>query len=73
MTPLLTHSRRQYHSTIERSIKKRRYAFTRQQCLANGNAADGKADNVFNQRYYQNGWLAARATLLLGSAMDSDR
>ncbi len=26
----------------------------------------GKADNVFNQRYYQNGWLAARATLVLG-------
>jgi vitamin B12 transporter len=28
--------------------------------------AYGKADNVFNQRYYQNGWLAARATLILG-------
>jgi len=26
----------------------------------------GKADNVFNQRYYQNGWLAARGTVLAG-------
>ena len=26
----------------------------------------GKADNIFNQRYYQNGWLAARGTALAG-------
>ena len=26
----------------------------------------GKADNVFNQRYYQNGWLAAQGTMLVG-------
>jgi hypothetical protein len=26
----------------------------------------GKADNVFNQRYYQNGWLAAGGTALAG-------
>ncbi len=26
----------------------------------------GKADNVFNQRYYQNGWLAAQGTIVVG-------
>ena len=26
----------------------------------------GKADNVFNQRYYQNGWLAAQGTMVVG-------
>jgi iron complex outermembrane receptor protein len=26
----------------------------------------GKVDNVFNQRYYQNGWLAAQSTMVVG-------
>jgi hypothetical protein len=26
----------------------------------------GKVDNLFDQRYYQNGWLAAGATGILG-------
>jgi outer membrane receptor protein involved in Fe transport len=26
----------------------------------------GKVDNLFNQRYYQNGWLAAGATAIAG-------
>lgn len=25
-----------------------------------------KADNVFNNRYYQNGWLASQATFVIG-------
>jgi hypothetical protein len=26
----------------------------------------GKIDNIFNERYYQNGWLNPRATFVMG-------
>jgi hypothetical protein len=26
----------------------------------------GKIDNLSNERYYQNGWLASRATFVMG-------